>query len=154
MKKYFLTLILFLTLNFGGLVIGQVWTGSGVTSEWYTTLNQAPWTPPGFIFGLAWTTIAITFSLLMTSSYLKNSTKSLKLFIPALILNILWNPIFFGLKWIWTGLFVLILLSYFIYSLIDLNRKMHGWKYAWLGLPYFIWLMIAASLDMYISIMN
>ena len=154
MKKYFLTLIVFLTLNFGGLVIGQVWTGNGVTSEWYTTLNQAPWTPPGFIFGLAWTTIAITFSLLMTSSYLKNSTKSLKLFIPALILNILWNPIVFGLKWVWTGLFVLILLSYFIYSLIDLNRKMHGWKYAWLGLPYFIWLMIAASLDMYISIMN
>ena len=55
MKKYFLTLIVFLTLNFGGLVIGQVWTGNGVTSEWYTTLNQAPWTPPGFIFGLAWT---------------------------------------------------------------------------------------------------
>ena len=154
MKKYFLTLIVFLTLNFGGLVIGQVWTGNGVTSEWYTTLNQAPWTPPGFIFGLAWTTIAITFSLLMTSSYLKNNTKSLKLFIPALILNILWNPIFFGLKWVWTGLVILILLSYFIYSLIDLNRKMHGWKYAWLGLPYFIWLMIAASLDMYISIMN
>ena len=154
MKKYFLTLIVFLTLNFGGLVIGQVWTGNGVTSEWYTTLNQAPWTPPGFVFGLAWTTIAITFSLLMTSSYLKNSTKSLKLFIPALILNILWNPIFFGLRWVWTGLFVLVLLSYFIYSIIDLNRKMHGWKYAWLGLPYFIWLMVAASLDMYISIMN
>ena len=154
MKKYFLTLIVFLTLNFGGLVIGQVWTGSGVTSEWYTTINQAPWTPPGFVFGLAWTTIAITFSLLMTSSYLKNSTKSLKLFIPALILNILWNPIFFGLRWVWTGLFVLVLLSYFIYSIIDLNRKMHGWKYAWLGLPYFIWLMVAASLDMYISIMN
>ena len=154
MKKYFLTLIVFLTLNFGGLVIGQVWTGSGVTSEWYTTINQAPWTPPGFVFGLAWTTIAITFSLLMTYSYLKNSTKSLKLFIPALILNILWNPIFFGLGWVWTGLFVLVLLSYFIYSIIDLNRKMHGWKYAWLGLPYFIWLMVAASLDMYISIMN
>ena len=76
MKKYFLTLIVFLTLNFGGLVIGQVWTGSGVTSEWYTTINQAPWTPPGFVFGLAWTTIAITFSFLMTSSYLKNSTKN------------------------------------------------------------------------------
>ena len=122
MKKYFLTLIVFLTLNFGGLVIGQVWTGSGVTSEWYTTINQAPWTPPGFVFGLAWTTIAITFSLLMTYSYLKNSTKSLKLFIPALILNILRNPIFFGLKWVWTGLVILILLSYFIYSLIELNR--------------------------------
>jgi tryptophan-rich sensory protein len=49
---------------------------------------------------------------------------------------------------------VLVLLSYFIYLIIDSNRKMFGWKYAWLGLPYFIWLMVATSLDMYISIMN
>ena len=83
-----LTLIVFLTINFGGLAIGQVWTGDGVSSDWYTSLNQAPWTPPGWVFGLAWTTIAITFSLLMTSFYLKNSVKSLKLFFPALLLNI------------------------------------------------------------------
>jgi tryptophan-rich sensory protein len=49
---------------------------------------------------------------------------------------------------------VFVLLSYFIYLIIDSNRKMFGWKYAWLGLPYFIWLMVATSLDMYISIMN
>jgi benzodiazapine receptor len=154
MKKYFLTLIVFLTINFGGLAIGQLWTGDGVTSDWYTSLNQAPWTPPGWVFGLAWTTIAITFSLLMTSFYLKNSAKSLRLFFPALILNISWNPVFFGLHWVWTGVMVLVLLSYFIYLIIDSNRKMFGWKYAWLGLPYFIWLMVATSLDMYISIMN
>ena len=79
MKKYIITLIGFLIINFGGLAIGQVWTGDGVTSEWYTSLNQAPWTPPGWVFGLAWTSIAITFSLLMTSSYLNNNIKSLKL---------------------------------------------------------------------------
>ncbi|MBC8399458.1 MAG: tryptophan-rich sensory protein, partial [Flavobacteriales bacterium] len=45
MKKYILTLIVFLTINFGGLAIGQVWTGDGVSSDWYTSLNQAPWTP-------------------------------------------------------------------------------------------------------------
>ena len=113
MKKYITTLIVFLTINFGGLAIGQVWTGDGVTSNWYTSLNQAPWTPPGWVFGLAWTTIAITFSILMTSFYLKNSVKSLKLFFPALLLNIMWNPIFFGLHWVWTGLVVLVLLCSF-----------------------------------------
>ena len=154
MKKYILTLIVFLTINFGGLAIGQVWTGDGVSSDWYTSLNQAPWTPPGWVFGLAWTTIAITFSLLMTSFYLKNSVKSLKLFFPALILNIIMEPY---ILWTTVGmdrLVVLVLLSYFIYAIVDSNRKMYGWKYAWLGLPYFIWLMVATSLDMYISIMN
>ena len=154
MKKYIIILTVFLIINFGGLAIGQIWTGDGVTSNWYTSLNQAPWTPPGWVFGLAWTTIAITFSLLMTSSYLKNNIKSIKLFIPSLLLNILWNPVFFGLQWVWTGAVVLLLLSYFIYSIIDLNRKIYGWKIAWLGLPYFIWLMVATSLDIYISIMN
>ena len=50
MKKYIITLTGFLIINFGGLAIGQVWTGDGVTSEWYTSLNQAPWTPPGWVF--------------------------------------------------------------------------------------------------------
>ena len=45
-------------------------------------------------------------------------------------------------------------LSYYIYKIIDLNRKIYGWKIAWLGLPYFIWLMVAMSLDIYISLMN
>jgi len=154
MKKYIITLTGFLIINFGGLAIGQVWTGDGVTSEWYTSLNQAPWTPPGWVFGLAWTSIAITFSLLMTSSYLNNNIKSLKLFIPSLLLNIIWNPVFFGLQWVWMGVIVLLLLSYYIYTIIDLNLKIYGWKIAWLGLPYFIWLMVAMSLDIYISLMN
>lgn len=42
-----LKVVVFLALNFGALAIGGFFTGIGVSSEWYTQLNKAPWTPPG-----------------------------------------------------------------------------------------------------------
>ena len=50
MKQLRLT-ILFLILNFGGLAIGSWLMNNGPLTAWYTNLNQAPWTPPGIIFG-------------------------------------------------------------------------------------------------------
>jgi len=55
--------ILFLVLNFGALAVASLFTGNGVASNWYQHLNKAPWTPPGWMFGLAWTTIMICFAL-------------------------------------------------------------------------------------------
>ncbi|MBT6953110.1 MAG: tryptophan-rich sensory protein [Flavobacteriaceae bacterium] len=57
--------VLFLVLNFAALAIGGFFTGDGVTSEWYQNLNKAPWTPPGWVFGAAWTSIMILFALYM-----------------------------------------------------------------------------------------
>ena len=151
---YLIAFLGFAVLNFGGLAFGQIWTGDGVTSEWYTTLNQAPWTPPGWVFGLAWTTIALTFSAFMAWSWAEIDIEVMVMYPFALVLNILWNPIFFGLHWTWVGVVILLLLSFVIYHMTDFARCIHGWKVAWLLLPYFTWLMIATSLNLYISIMN
>ena len=45
-------LVIFALLNFGALAIGGLFTGGGVSSEWYASLNKAPWTPPGWVFGI------------------------------------------------------------------------------------------------------
>lgn len=58
-------LIIFLTINFGALAIGDIFTSKGVPSDWYVDLVKAPWTPPGWVFGFAWTTIMICFSIYM-----------------------------------------------------------------------------------------
>jgi hypothetical protein len=60
-----LPFLAFVLLNFLGLYIGGRFTGPGVTSSWYQTLDQAPWTPPGWVFGVAWTTVMIGFSWFM-----------------------------------------------------------------------------------------
>ena len=60
-----LRILLFLIINFGGLFIGGLFTGEGVPSDWYQNLNKAPWNPPGWVFGAAWTTVMICFSVYM-----------------------------------------------------------------------------------------
>ena len=54
--------ILFLVINFAALAIGVIFTGKGVPSEWYASLSKAPWTPPGWVFGAAWTSITVSYT--------------------------------------------------------------------------------------------
>ena len=60
-----LRVIIFLVLNFAALGLGGLFTSKGVPSDWYQHLNKAPWTPPGWAFGFAWTLIMICFSFYM-----------------------------------------------------------------------------------------
>jgi tryptophan-rich sensory protein len=61
MTKKLLPTLLFFILNFAALAVGGLFTGSGVSSEWYQNLDKAPWTPPGWVFGAAWPFIMICF---------------------------------------------------------------------------------------------
>lgn len=148
-------IILFLILNFSALAIGGLFTGSGVSSDWYQNLNKAPWTPPGWVFGAAWTLIMISFAIYMaylfkTQSYRK---KIIALFSIQWILNISWNPIFFYLQEILFGMISIslltILIAYFFYSF----RKQLKIKSLLLA-PYVVWLIIATSLNGYILFFN
>lgn len=152
--KYILTLLSFLCINFGGLAIGSIWINPGTSSEWYTSLTQPPWAPPGFVFGLAWTTIGITFSMLMTHFWINDDIEPLVLFPFAFLLNIMWGMVFFGMQSKIGGIFVLGLLAMIIYYMTDFAKNNYGWKIAWLGLPYYLWLMIASSINIYIAVEN
>ena len=54
---------IFLVINFAALGLGGLFTRSGVPSEWYQDLDKAPWAPPGWVFGAAWTLIMLCFSV-------------------------------------------------------------------------------------------
>ena len=47
--KFYKGLFLFIVINFGALAIGTWLMNDGPQSEWYSTLNQAPWSPPGWV---------------------------------------------------------------------------------------------------------
>lgn len=142
---------LFLILNFGALALGGLFTGSGVTSDWYANLNQAPWTPPGWVFGAAWTSIMICFTFYMTIAYQKAENKQVLiiLFILQWILNVSWNPIFFYFHQIILGLIVIASLTILIAFILGKYKSQMKLNSLWL-LPYFIWLIIATSLNAYI----
>ncbi|MEC9159891.1 MAG: TspO/MBR family protein [Bacteroidota bacterium] len=146
--------LLFLIINFGGLFIGGLFTGEGVPSDWYQNLNKAPWTPPGWVFGAAWTTIMICFSVYMAILWKKITLKNLLyLYIAEFILNVIWNPLFFHFKWINVALLSISLLTILIiYMAVSLRVEM---RYKTLLIfPYLIWLIIATSLNGYIVLYN
>ena len=148
-------ILLFLILNFIALGIGSLFTGEGVPSEWYGNLNKAPWTPPGWFFGVAWTSIMICFAFYMAYLWplIHNKKSLLGLFFIQWLLNISWNPAFFYFHNILVGLIIIISLTMligfiFLHHISKLNAKSS------LLLPYFIWLIIASSLNAYAYFMN
>lgn len=153
MKQLKLTLF-FLVINFGGLAIGNWFMQNGPLTDWYLNLNKAPWTPPGIVFGIAWTTIMICFSIFLGKLFIvENSAKNKFIFVIQFIVNVSWNFVFFNQHFILLGLINLILLTslLFLYFL-KISKKTANYKY--LLLPYIIWLCIATSLNAYILIYN
>ncbi|MFQ3297288.1 MAG: benzodiazapine receptor [Polaribacter sp.] len=153
MKQLKLSL-LFLVVNFGGLAIGSWAMNNGPTSSWYTNLNQAPWTPPGYVFGIAWTVIMICFSIYLGKLFAKEKSKKTTLiFFFQFILNVSWNYIFFNQHLVLFSLISITLLTslLFIYF-FKLSKEVPTYKY--LLLPYIIWLCIATSLNLYILVHN
>tara|TARA_B100000809_G_scaffold97360_1_gene95901 strand:- start:26954 stop:27415 length:462 start_codon:yes stop_codon:yes gene_type:complete len=153
MKQVKLTL-LFLVINFGGLAIGSWLMNNGPMTDWYTNLNQAPWSPPGWVFGVAWTVIMICFSIYLGHLFIRNySLKLTFIFFTQFILNVSWNYFFFNQHLVLFGFVIITLLtSLLFYYFFKLSKKTNNYKY--LLLPYIIWLCIATSLNLYILIHN
>ncbi|QTD38535.1 tryptophan-rich sensory protein [Polaribacter batillariae] len=153
MKQLKLT-ILFLIINFGGLAIGNWLMENGPMTDWYLNLNKAPWTPPGWVFGVAWTLIMICFSIYLGKLFSEENTQKTKLvFLFQFILNVSWNYIFFNQHLVLFGLITITLLtSLLFYYFFKLSAKVKNYKY--LLLPYMIWLCIATSLNLYVFIHN
>ena len=148
-------LIIFLLINFGALAIGGFFTGKGVPSDWYAGLDKAPWTPPGWVFGFAWTTIMICFSFYLAYLWpdVKNRNLLVLLFGLQWVLNVGWNPAFFYFHQVGLGLVIITGLTVVVGALLfwywpELKIK------SVLILPYFVWLLIATSLNAYVLVNN
>lgn len=147
--------IIFLVINFAALGIGGFFTGKGVPSEWYANLNKAPWTPPGWFFGFAWTTIMICFAIYMALLFPKVENKQLLIMVFGIqwVLNVIWNPTFFYFHYVLIGLLLIITLTivvgYFLF-----NHWANLKAFSLLIAPYFIWLLVASSLNAYILLKN
>jgi tryptophan-rich sensory protein len=148
-------LVLFLAINFGGLAIGSWLMNNGPQTEWYTNLNQAPWTPPGWVFGVAWTTIMICFSIYLAKLFKDQDSRFLRiLFAVQVFLNVIWNYIFFNQHLVGLALVSIVLLTLIIFYFFFKFRMDEIKYYKYLLLPYMIWLVIASSLNAYILIYN
>ncbi len=148
-------IFIFLILNFTALTIGSLCTQVGVHSDWYTNLHKAPWTPPSYVFGIAWSTIMCLFAVYMAMLTHRNekTTTILIVYSVQLFLNTIWNPIFFSFHQAFLGLITIVLLTLLISWFLVRYFKKISFK-SLLIVPYFLWLLIATSLNLYIVLYN
>jgi len=148
-------LILFLVLNFSALFIGSLFTSSGVVSLWYQNLQKAPWAPPGWMFGAAWTLIMVCFAMYMAFLFKNAPERKRKIFLFSIqwLLNVSWSPIFFYAQHPLGGLVCIVsLLLTVLYLFVGFFKEMKIKNL--LLAPYLLWLALATSLNAYIFIYN
>lgn len=143
--------LLFLVINFGALGLGSILMRNPATNEWYQQLDKAPWTPPGWVFGAAWFSIMVLFSVFMARVIANKETRKswLILFGLQFVLNVLWNPVFFRWHMVAAGLIVLLLLIAVVAVLLKRSLQQDRLNAIFI-LPYLLWLFIAFSLNAYV----
>ena len=154
-NKY-IRFLIFLLVNFSALGLGTLLMNNGPQSEWYQTLNKAPWTPEGWVFGVAWTSIMVLFAIYMTALSFKHpfAHKPLvKLYALQWVLNVIWNFLFFNQHLTLIALISItalwLLIGYFTFKHLK-QLKFH----TLFILPYLIWMTIATSLNAYVVFNN
>ena len=122
--------------------------------EWYQTLKKPSWTPPNWVFPLAWSilylTIAYTGARIATTD---TTGLGMALWSFQIALNTLWSPIFFGAKKLGDA-FVIILLLWATVISATASFFAIDTLSGWLFVPYAFWVSYAAALNAWIYFNN
>ena len=132
----------------------------------YDTLKKPPLSPPSIAFPIIWTIIyilmGISFGILKNQfnnniSVLNDKGVSIlstnQIYYIQLFVNALWSIIFFIFKWrLFAFIWILILILLVVLMIIDFYKKN---KIAGLlQIPYLLWLIFAAYLNLGVYILN
>ena len=147
-------LIFVIAAELAGAVSSLV--SGGNFGAYYDTLIKPPLSPPGWLFPVMW---AILYALMGISAYLVYSSDSINAR-PALLLwgiqlfvNILWSPVFFGLKSFGGAVAVVIVMLALVAAMIIVFFRTDRCA-ALLQIPYLIWTAYAAYLSAGFYILN
>ena len=125
-------------------------------SDWYNSLIKPFLSPPDGVFLRVWTvlyiTILISFILYFTNPN-KNKKTGYIFFFVQLVLNLSWSFVFFKFKSISGGLIIIFLMGVFIF--LTIKKFYSVSKISGLILiPYFLWVLFAAYLNLGFLILN
>lgn len=122
----------------------------------YQKLLKPEFVPPSYVFFIVW---AILYILMGISFYLVSTTNSfykeraILLYFTQLFVNLLWSIIFFTFKlrffaFIWI-IILIILIAMMIYNFYKIYKKA-----AYIQIPYLLWTLFAAYLNLSIYLLN
>lgn len=115
--------------------------------EWYETLDKPPWTPPKWLFPVAWTVLYLAMSWAAARvAPLDGAGHALAFYAVQLAFNTLWTPVFFGKQNMRAGMVIILFLWAFVaatmlaFFSLDLLAGL-------LFIPYLLWVTIASALN-------
>ena len=115
--------------------------------DWYARLAKPGWTPPNWLFPLAWTALYLALAVVGARvAPLEGSHYAVAFWAMQIAFNALWTPVFFGLRRLGGALAVLAVLwvavAGLLWSLWPLDRLSF-----WLTVPYLAWVSYAGALN-------
>lgn len=135
----------------GGALIGLVTRGN----EQYETLTKPPLSPPPALFGIVWSVLYILMAVSITLVISKSNGQSSasRVYYIQLLVNFIWPILFFSfglltLSFIW----ILLLITLVIVMIVQFYKVSP--LAAFLQIPYLIWLLFAAYLNLGFVILN
>lgn len=142
MSKY-LSLVPFIALVFAAAASGALF----MPGPWYAALNKPSWTPPDWLFPIAWT---VLYLMIAVGGWLAwkagGAGQAVVIWGIGLVLNALWSYLMFGRQDIFAALVDVSLLwiatAAFIVAAWDLEPRA-----AYIFMPYLAWVSFAGALN-------
>jgi tryptophan-rich sensory protein len=132
-------------------------SGSGYGNAWFDSLLKPPFMPPGWAFGVAWTTLyvlmGLALAMILAAPRTPTRRTALTLFFVQLAVNFAWSPVFFGAHDIDLGKIMIIVMLVIALAAASLFRRIRPVA-GWLLVPYLLWLCFAFALNSSIGALN
>ena len=129
---------------------------------WYATASKAPWTPPGWVFGMTWTVLYTAMAVAAWLVWRQWSVRrggAMWAYGVQLALNLAWAPTFFGMypmlgtAALWLALLIITALALGV-GVTVLRFGPISRTAGLLMLPYISWIVFSASLNLYAATTN
>jgi tryptophan-rich sensory protein len=115
--------------------------------RWYDGLDKPWWTPPGWVFPVAWTTLYLCMAAAGARiAVLPGSGQAMAFWALQIAFNTLWSPVFFGLRRMRAGMIVLSCLWLAVAATLVSFLRLDPVAGALIS-PYLLWVTIAGALN-------
>ena len=124
----------------------------------YDEIVKPPLAPPGIVFPIVWTILYTLMGVSSAMVYLNCKRKDCNdtwgvIYILQLVVNFFWSIIFFRMRsFLFAFIWLLILIALVIWMIIEFKKVSR--TSAYLQIPYLLWILFAAFLNLMIFILN
>lgn len=121
---------------------------------WYRSLDKPSWTPPDWLFPVAWTVLYISIAVAATRvAPMEGAQYAMAFWALQIALNTLWTPVFFGLQRLGAGLVIIALLWLSVLGLLVTLWPLDLIAFL-ITAPYLVWVTVAGALNLSLWMRN